>query len=231
MFIGRTNAEAETLRLWQPDAKNWLIWKDPDAGKDWGQEEKGTTEDEMVGWHHQLNGHKFEQAPGVGDGQGSLACCSPWGRKELDSNELSAVSRGLGITVVFTIPRAKSWKGGRNSRTQKESCVERAAFRGSSDLLSKDITNLRPPGREGTREINTSPSVSFCPPVCCCHLPLAVPKWKLECQVYGVCTGEHPRSDSRTGKANGKISGTAGFISKLNKYLTFKSWCLRQWNL
>ena len=62
----------------------------------------------MVGWHHRLNGHKFEQAPGVGDGQGSLACCSPWGRKELDSTELSAVSRGLGITGVFTIPRAKS---------------------------------------------------------------------------------------------------------------------------
>ena len=67
--------------LWPPHAKSWLIWKDPDAGKDWRQE-KGTTEDEMVGWHHWLNGHEFEQASGVGDGQGSLACCSPWGRKE-----------------------------------------------------------------------------------------------------------------------------------------------------
>ena len=67
--------------------KNWLIEKDPDAGKDWRQEEKGTTEDEMVGWHHQLNGHEFEQAPGIGDGQGSLVCCSPWGRKESDTTE------------------------------------------------------------------------------------------------------------------------------------------------
>ena len=77
MSTGRTDAEAEALILWPPDAKNWLIWKDPDAGKDWGQVEKGTTEDEMVGWHHWLNRHEFEQTPGVGDGQGGLACCSP----------------------------------------------------------------------------------------------------------------------------------------------------------
>ena len=83
IFIGRTVAEAETLMLWPPDVKNWVIWKDPDAEKDWRQEEKGMTEDEMVGWHHRLNGHEFEQAPGVGDGQGSLACCSPWACKEL----------------------------------------------------------------------------------------------------------------------------------------------------
>ena len=68
IFIGRTDTEAETPKLWPRDAKNWLIGKDPDAGKDWGQEEKGTTEDEMVGWHHQLNGYEFEQAPGAGDG-------------------------------------------------------------------------------------------------------------------------------------------------------------------
>ena len=73
--------------LWPPDAKNWLIGKDPDAGKDWRQEEKGTTEDEMVGWHHWLNGHEFEQALGVGDGQGSLEYCTPWGRKELDTTK------------------------------------------------------------------------------------------------------------------------------------------------
>jgi len=71
IFIGRTDAEAGTRILWPPDAKNWLIWKDSDAGKDWRQEEKGTTEDEMVGWHYQLSGHEFEQALGVGDGQGS----------------------------------------------------------------------------------------------------------------------------------------------------------------
>ena len=69
------------------DAKNWLIGKDPDAGKDWRQEEKGKTEDEMVGWHHRLDGHEFEQAAGVGDGQGGLACCSPWGQKESDTTE------------------------------------------------------------------------------------------------------------------------------------------------
>ena len=74
IFIGRTDADSI---LWLPDAKNWLIWKDPDGGKDWRQEEKGMTEDEMVGWHHLLNRHEFEQALGVGDGQGSLECCSP----------------------------------------------------------------------------------------------------------------------------------------------------------
>ena len=85
--IGRTDAEAETPILWSPDGKNWLIWKDPDAGKDWGQEEKEGTEDEMVGWHHQLNGQGFGWTPGVGDGQEGLACCSSWGCKESDTTE------------------------------------------------------------------------------------------------------------------------------------------------
>ena len=76
-----TDAEAETPILWPPDAKNWLIGKDPDAGKDWRQEEKGITEDEMVGWHHWLDGHEFEQTPGVSDGQESLVYCSPWAAK------------------------------------------------------------------------------------------------------------------------------------------------------
>ena len=75
VFIGRTDAEAETPILWPPNVKSWLIEKDPDAGKDWGQEEKGTTEDEMVGWHHWLNGHGFVWTLGVGDGQGGLVCC------------------------------------------------------------------------------------------------------------------------------------------------------------
>ena len=87
IFIGRIDAEAETLILWPPDVKNWLIGKVPDAGKDWRQQEKGTTEDEMVGWHHWLDGHEFEQVSGVGDGQGSLACRSPWGCKESDTTE------------------------------------------------------------------------------------------------------------------------------------------------
>ena len=84
-FIGRT--DAEVLVLWPPDAQNWLTGKDPGAGKDWRQEGKGTTEDEMVEWHHRLDGHEFEEAPGVGDGQESLACCSPWGHKESDTTE------------------------------------------------------------------------------------------------------------------------------------------------
>ena len=87
IFIGRTDVEAETPILWPPDARNWLTGKDRDAGKEWRWEEKGTTEDEMVWWHHWLNGHKFEKAPGVGDGQGSLACCSPLGLKESDTTE------------------------------------------------------------------------------------------------------------------------------------------------
>ena len=87
IFVRRTDAEAEALIIWLPDVKNWLIGKDPDAGKDWEQEEKGTTEDEMVGWHHWLNGHGFGWTPGVGDGQGGLACCSSRGHKEADTTE------------------------------------------------------------------------------------------------------------------------------------------------
>ena len=87
LFIGRTDAEAEAPILWPPDVKNWFTGKYPDAGKDWRREEKGMTEDEMVGWHHWLDGHEFEQALGVGDGQGSLVCCSPWGHKVSDKAE------------------------------------------------------------------------------------------------------------------------------------------------
>ena len=111
LFIGRTDAEVETPILRPPDAKKWLIGKDPDAGKDWRQEEKGTTEDEMVGWHHLLNGHEFEQAMGVGDGQGRLACCSPWGHKEsvkterLEWTELNSTEANT--RVVFEIWKLK----------------------------------------------------------------------------------------------------------------------------
>ena len=84
LFTERTDTKAEAAILWAPDVKNWLIGKDPGDGKIWRQE-KGMTEDEMVGWHHWLSGHEFEPAPGVGDGQRGLVCCSPWGRKELKS--------------------------------------------------------------------------------------------------------------------------------------------------
>jgi len=87
VFTGRTDAEAETPVLWLPHAKSWLIGKDFDAGRDWGQEEKGVKEDEMAGWHHQLDGHEFEWTLGVGDGQGGLACWDSWGRKESDMTE------------------------------------------------------------------------------------------------------------------------------------------------
>ena len=87
IFIGRTDAEAETPKFWPLDSKNGFIWKAPDAGKDWRWEEKGTTKDEMVGWHHWINEHELGWTPGVGDGQGSLACCSPWGHKESDTTE------------------------------------------------------------------------------------------------------------------------------------------------
>ena len=87
VFIGRTDVEAETPVLWPPHVKRWLIWKDTDAGKDWRQEEKGLTEDEMVGWHHQLNGREFVWTPGIGDGQGGLVGCGSWGQKESDMTE------------------------------------------------------------------------------------------------------------------------------------------------
>ena len=122
IFIGRTDAEAETPILWPPDAKSWLIGKDPDAGNDWRREEKGMTEDEMVGWHHQLNGHQFEKAPEVGDGQGGLVCCSPEGHKELDTTEwlnwtdlswiiLLNVRREMQIKAVTFFSFFLGWQG------------------------------------------------------------------------------------------------------------------------
>ena len=86
-FFGRNDAKAETPELWPPHEKNWLIGKDPDAGRDWGQEEKGTTEDEMAGRHHWLDGRESEWAPGVGDGKGGLVCCDSWGCKESDTTK------------------------------------------------------------------------------------------------------------------------------------------------
>ena len=112
VFIGRTDIEAETPILWPPDVKSWLIWKDPDVGKDWGQEEKGTTEDEMAGWHHWLNGHGFGWTPGVGDGQGGLARCGSWGRKELDTTE--RLNWNWNSWVFFTL----SYTNGKSTHLQ-----------------------------------------------------------------------------------------------------------------
>ena len=97
IFIRKTDAEAEASIFWPPDAKSWLIGKDPDAGKDWGREEKGPTEDEMVGWHHQLSGHEFGWTLGDSDGQGGLVCCSPWGHKESNTTEQRQPSNSQSI--------------------------------------------------------------------------------------------------------------------------------------
>ena len=123
IFIGRTDAEAEAPILWPPDVKNWLIWKDPDAGKDW-KWEKGTTEDGMVGGHHWLNGHEFEQTLGVGDGQGSLVCRSPWGHNELDTAELLNWTESL------------QYSGWENS-------TENGAWRAPVDEVTKSQTRLK----------------------------------------------------------------------------------------
>ena len=120
IFIGRTDAEAEVPILWPPNAKNWLIGKDPYAVKDW-RLEKGMTEDEMVRWHHQLNGHEFEQALGVGDGQESLACCSPWGRKELD--EIEWVNWKTGISFFLAMLLSLVWEHGVLTELPGKSCV------------------------------------------------------------------------------------------------------------
>ena len=103
VFIGRTDTKAETPILWPPHVKSWLIGKDPDAGRDWGQEEKGTTEDEMAGWHHWLDGHEFEWTPGVGDGQGGLACCDSWGRSQTQLSDWTEYT----IKLIFPFPSVK----------------------------------------------------------------------------------------------------------------------------
>ena len=128
MFIGRTDAKAETPVLWPPHVKRWLIGKDSDAGRDWGQEEKGTTEDEMAGWHHWLDGRESEWTPGVGDGQGGLACRDSWGRKESDMTERlnwTELNNDLCLLVLtlkegrslFAIPRAKLICHSKSSRS------------------------------------------------------------------------------------------------------------------
>ena len=132
LFTGRTDAEAEAPILWPPDMKNWLLREDLYAGKDWRQKEKGMAEDEMVGWHHWL-GHESDQAPGVGDGQGSLACCSPWGCKELDTTEwteLNWTDSLEGLTQMSSVlwpPDAKSRLIGKDPYARKDWGQEKRA--------------------------------------------------------------------------------------------------------
>ena len=109
-FFGRNDAKAETLVLWPPHVKSWLIGNDPDAGRDWGQEEKGSTEDEMAGWHPWLDGHESEWTPGVGDGQGGLECCDSWGRKDSDTTEqLNWTSLNCGRRWDQGLPTLSPW--------------------------------------------------------------------------------------------------------------------------
>ena len=108
VFFGKSDAKAESPVLWPPHAKSWLIGRDSDAGRDWGQEEKGTTEDEMAGRHHRLDAHEFEWTPGVGDGQGGLVCSDSWGRKELDTAERLDWTDSNGFEKLFTISHLKN---------------------------------------------------------------------------------------------------------------------------
>ena len=155
IVTGSTDDKAEAPVLWPPDAKNWLIGKDPVAGKDWRQEQKGMTEDEMVGWHHWLDGHEFEQALGVGDGQGGLVCCSPWGCKESDTTErlswteLSASGKHLLIilyiySILVNSPGVQSspstytvWSALKESLAYRFREIK-AIWRGSSVVWWKD---------------------------------------------------------------------------------------------
>ena len=118
-FFGRNDAKAETSVLWPPRVKNWLIGKDSDVGRDWGQEEKGMIEDEMAGWHHWLNGHESEWTPGVGDGQGGLVCCDSWGHKESDTTEwlnwTELKEPQIFLTVYQLWPLQLVWLSSRNS--------------------------------------------------------------------------------------------------------------------
>ena len=120
IFTGRIDDEAEAPTLWPPDAKSQLIGKDPDAGKDWGQEEKRATEDDVLGWHHRFNGHEFEQTPGNSEEQGSLACCSPWGGKESDMTEWTAKTK---LNSVISL---KTWEEISGEEEKGSICVRTA---------------------------------------------------------------------------------------------------------
>ena len=136
MFIGRTDGEAKTPILWPTDAKNWLIGKDPEARQDWRQEEKGMKEDEMVGRHHWLDGHECEQAPGAGDGQGSLVCHSPWGHKELGHNWMTELN-----WTWWWEPRLTH-----EENTQEGNHIERSWFPTPLLIASINHNTLRHPG-------------------------------------------------------------------------------------
>ena len=148
-FLWKNDAKAETPVLWPPHAKSWLIGKDCDAGRDWGQEEKGTTEDEMAGWHHWLDGHESEWTLGIGDGQGGLVCCNSWGHKELDMTEwlnwTELVPQLVKIYRSFRRPQFDSWVRKIPWRRDRLSTLVFMGFPGG--LVSKESTcNARDAG-------------------------------------------------------------------------------------
>ena len=169
ILIGRTDAEAETPVLWPHDEKNWFSIKDPDAGKDWRQEEKGTTDDEMVGWRHWLDGLVFEQALGVGDGQGSLVCCSPWGRKESDTTERLNWTDCPSVQAT-TYSNVLNKSGEKASLSYSWSSVQFSSFQCSCSAVSD---SLRPHGLQQARLPSPSPIAgaysNSCPSSWWCH--------------------------------------------------------------
>ena len=152
VFIGRADVEVETPILWPPDGKSWLIWKDPDAGKDWGQEGKGATEDEMVGWHHRLDGHEFEQAPGVGDGRGGLACLGSRGRKELDTTER------VNWTELNIQRKQPEYKTGHHTTTSGTLCgtphLNNKENKNTNQVISRNDYHLTQPCPSEEKETN-----------------------------------------------------------------------------
>ena len=159
VFFGRTDTEAETPILWPPHAKSWLIGKDSDAGRDWGQEEKGMTDNEIAGWHHQLNGHEFEWTPGVGDGQGGLVCCNSWGLKELDTNEwLNWTELNHNLAWLFTTPWSVACQAPLSMGFSRQECwsglpfpypgdLPNSRFELRSPVLQMDSLPSEPPGK------------------------------------------------------------------------------------
>ena len=156
IFTGRTDAEAAVPIFWPPDVKSRLIGKDPDAGKDWRQEEKGATEKEVVGWHHWLNGHELEQTLGDGEGQGSLACCSPWGHKESDTTDWTTTIHG----------RDPKWKTLPNGQKLHLKCYHKV-FRASQ--VAQLVKNS-PANAEGARDVGLIPGLERSPGVGHCNL-------------------------------------------------------------
>ena len=158
IFIGRTVAKAEALILWPPDVENRLIGKDSDAGRDWRQEEKGMAEDEMAGWHHWLDGHEFELVPGIGDGQVSLACCIPWGHKELNT------TAWLNWIQTLNIEGLRDSVGEGNGNPLQCSCLENSRD-GVAQSQWHDWSDLA----VGAAAAGTLSSALLCP----CILPIA----------------------------------------------------------